>query len=491
MNRTWVVVFLLLIAFYVRIHNIMALPPFNDESHHIRRAEIVWTFEDPDLSLTVGKLLTYYWIGIFNPERLDAVFVARTVTGLFALLGLAAAFAVGQRLFKGGLAALYIAAFAPFMIFFDRLAFSDPLTAALGMLVVWGSLKMVDDPPEWLWGFLTGILVTLTVLAKLIGLPFAAVPALAVLLLARGNWRSYWKTLTACYITIFVTLLPFALRILYKELSGNRISVVDPNLINTESPLEVIQSNLEHLVEANWVLHGGLLLALLLVGMIVLLRAGQWRQTLFLLGCVALPWFLSVFLAGRLSTRYLQLGILPLLVLIGGGVTLTVRRQPLLIWAVISVWVIIFVRPFMLSAWTDPRELALPERDQWEYFENFTAGYGLMEAANFAETLPASTTSGRIPMIGLVGSCHQIRLYMDEFGPVFLQCPAFGWEGEYMTELANFVEQRAEQESILYLLVEPELEFIDLEQLTVPITVLARFPRPFDGMVVEIWEVRL
>ena len=174
------VVFLLLVAFFVRVHNIEALPPFNDESHHIRRAEQVWTFSDSDLSFTPGKLLTYYWYGIFNAERLDAIFITRTATALFALIGLAASFAVARRLFGvwAGVLTVYMLAFAPFAVFFDRMALADPLTAALGMLTIWAALRLYDRPHDWAWGMLTGVIAALTILTKLVGLPFALMPVL-------------------------------------------------------------------------------------------------------------------------------------------------------------------------------------------------------------------------------------------------------------------------------------------------------------------------
>ena len=92
-------------------------------------------------------------------------------------------------------------------------------------------------------------------------------------------------------------------------------------------------------------------------------------------------------------------------------------------------------------------------------------------------------------MIGLVGSCHQMRLYLDENGPVWLECPAFGWNGEFMGDVADFVDRRVDEESVLYLLVEPELSYTDLSQLHVQHQVLARYERPFNGMRVEIWRV--
>lgn len=496
-SALWGAVGLLWLGFLVRAHNILALPPFNDESLHIRRAETVWTFDDPVLSFTIGKLLTYYWQGLFNPDRLDAVFVARTVTGLFALLGLAAAFAVGRRLFgaTAGVLGLYLLVFAPFTVFFDRMALSDPLTAALGMLTIWASLLMLDRPQEWEWGLLTGIMALLTILAKLTGVIFATMPIVAIAILAQGSWRARWQryrtTLLVCYATLIAFLMPFILWIVYREASGNRISVVDNHLINHKSPLETLTDNFRELWDAALILNHPLFIALVVL-MVALACFRRWRVMLFALACVGLAWGMPVAMSGVFSVRYLQIGVLPFFVLIGGALIWAVPKNipsPWLIgWGIASLWIVFFAQPFLLNSWNDPRQNDYPEPMRWEYFSNFTTGYGLMDAAAVLPSMPPSSTSGKVPVIGLTGSCHQMRLYLDETD-VFLECPAFGWNGEFMDDVAEYVEARMAQESVLYLLVEPRLPYTNLSKLRVNPDVLFRFARPFDGLTVELWRV--
>jgi len=498
-TRLWLLVLLLLVAFFVRAHQINALPPFNDESHHIRRAEMVWSFQDADLSFTVGKLLTYYWLGIFHPERLDAVHVARSATALFALLGLAAAYALGRWMFGAwaGLLAVYMLTFAPFMVFFDRMALADPLTTALGMLTVWAGVLLVRRPSEWEWGLLAGILVALTILAKLTGFPFALVPLWGILIFAEGTWRARWRryrtTLLVCYGVAGGILMPFLLRVVYEELFGERISVIDMHLINHQSQSATLWHNIGHLWEALATMHHPLLVGVFVLALLVAL----WRRSRavwFVLGCVALAWGSTIILSGVISTRYLQLGV-PLFFVLGAGALFQVPLSPSgrlwLGWGVASVWIVFFAQPFILNAWNNPiqNHAHLTDRSRWEYFTNFTAGYGLMDAARVMPTLQPSMTSDTVPIIGIVGSCHQIRLYLEEPSAVFLECPAFGWEGEFMDDVANYVDFRLTQESVLYMLVEPQLPYTDLSKLHVQHEVIGRFERPLNGMVVELWRV--
>lgn len=521
----WLCVLFLLVGFAARAHKIEALPPFNDESHHIRRAERIYTFEDRDLNLTLGKLLSYYWIGAFQPERPQAIFIGRTTSGLFALLGLAATYGVGRLLFnrRAGLLALVLAVFSPFMVFFDRLALTDPLTAALGMMVVWASVIAVrrfdrQTKDRDRWALLTGALVSLTVIAKLLGLPFVGVPLLAIMFFGQHTlpqhisllevqrwikqvWRGYRRFLWRCYGLFALVMLFFIGHLLERTLTGKQIAVVNNNLVTgaaeDKSPLDIVVANAEKFWVDNWTLHSPVLwLAILLFSGVVVVRA--WRVGLYLVGTVALPVGFSLLFAAELSTRYLTLGVLPMMVLAAGGVVITTEQKALIKNLLVLqagalglglLWVAGFALPFLQNVWNDPTQLDLPERDRWEYYQNFTSGYGLMEAAAYAEKLPRSLPSQRVVLLGLVGSCHQMRLYLPDDEPVWLQCLTFDWINEDMSGIRAEVTRQLEAESTVFILVEPELPYVDLTKLDVKWEKIAQFNRPFDGMAIELFRI--
>lgn len=517
----WLSVALLLLGWAVRAHAIEALPPFNDESHHIRRAELVYSFSDPDLSMTPGKLLSYYWLGSFGAERLDAIFIGRTVTALFSILGLAGSFATARLLFgqRAGILALFLASFSPFMLFFDRLALTDPLTAALSMWLIWASLVMMRrQNNQWgnRWAILVGVLSGLVVMAKLLGLPMLGVPLLAVFIYGdkvtwdgahprklwqwlQANIRAYLPLLGTVYGVVGLIMMPSALYILGRVLiDGELVPIVNNNLINgaaeNKSPLQVVWDNLGTLWETHWILHSPILWLMMLVTIGWTLYRRE-KSGIYLLGTTCLAWSLSIFVAAELSTRYLTLGVLPLLVLTGGMLNTLLQKSPRPIRAglggALMLWFLVFALPFVRTAWTQPTQLNLPERDRWEYYANFSSGYGLTAAAQDIEQLPRSEPSRRVNVLGLVGSCHQLRLYLDENGPVWLECPFFGWQGEYMADVADVVTARLQAESIVYLLVEPELSFTDLSVINAKWELVRRYGRPFDGMVVELYRVYL
>lgn len=520
---------LLLIAFGIRAHLVEAIPPFNDESLHVRRAENV--FSDRDTALTPYKTLVYFWVGAFQPERLHAIFIGRTVIGLFALLGLAGTYALGRLLFSrwAGSLALTLAVFSPFMIFFDRLLLSDPMTSALGILLIWVSIPLARRKNCGRFCPLamgTGVLGFLVVMAKTIGLPLLAMPIIAVLLYSRGEapanyqwqtlrpWliqrlRHHQDRLLTVYVTFTACFIPSAIHLIERTLTGKYVTIVNNNLVlglaEDKSPPEIVFQNLETLWNVNWRLHSPYLWLLMIGALVVLLRL-RLRGGVYLALSIALAWSMSIFLGAELSTRYMMAGTLPSFVLVAGAIQALLNRlqkqdkQQLpykaAAFALLGLWAVLFAAPFINKAWHEPEALDLPARDRWEYFTNFSSGYALVDAAEDFYKLESSEPSGRVNVYGMVGSCHQIRLYVvdaypDESGPIWLTCPNFGWFGENLEEVALDIQNRMAVESAVYLLIEPEIPFFDAEDLR-PYwnwQEIERYPRPHDGMAVVLYRL--
>jgi len=506
----WIAVALLLLAFAVRAHNVLALPAFNDESLHIRRSEVVWTFEHPDTSFTVGKLLGYYWLGAFGFDRLDALAGGRLVYALIVLPGAAATYRVGRALFRPavGALALLLYAVAPPLVFYERLILADQLAATFSILALWASIRLARRPTRRA-GLLAGLCVSLAVLAKLTAIPIALLPLVAVWTLGPrdgappdGSWRGRlarfiprrtWPALATAYGFNLISGLPFMLFPLFRELADEPVLVVGTDLFASSGWARLFVTNLPRLFAmlAGFCGPVAVIVALLLAGRL-LFRAP--RPALLLLAGVLLPWGLILALSPDPSNRYWLPGLPPLLVLVAAGLWDAAhaanRRVPgALALGVTLIWIALVAAPFAWHAWTDPTRLALPARDRWEYFENFASGYGLREASAALPGLPASTVTGRVPVVGLVGSCHQLRLLLPEDGIVDLTCPFFGWEGEHMDDVVAHIQGRLAGESVLYLLVEPELPFTDLSLIPVRWEPVARFPLPFGGMAVELYRV--
>jgi 4-amino-4-deoxy-L-arabinose transferase-like glycosyltransferase len=334
---------LLLLIFLIRAHNSLALPAFNDESLHIRRSEIVWTFDNPATSFTVGKLLGYYWLGAFGFDRLDVLHGGRLVYALFILIGAAGAYRVGRSLFSHGvgLLALLLYAFAPYLIFYERMILADQLAASLGMLVIWAGIRLARHPTRQN-GLLSGVFITLAVLAKLTAIPFALVPLAAIVILGKRETGSHppetlhaegfrarasriiprrtWPALITCYGFNLLTGLPFMLFPLFREVSREPVLVVGTDLFVSSGWDRVFAENVPRLWDVLRVYFGlgAVLLALLLIAR---LWGRSRREALYLIVCTLLPWSLILPLSPDPSNRYWLPGIPPLLVLVAAGLS--------------------------------------------------------------------------------------------------------------------------------------------------------------------------
>ena len=60
------IVGLLLLHFYLRTHHILNLPAYIDEGFHVKRASWVWDFKTNPGHFAHGKVLLYFWLGLFE-----------------------------------------------------------------------------------------------------------------------------------------------------------------------------------------------------------------------------------------------------------------------------------------------------------------------------------------------------------------------------------------------------------------------------------------
>ena len=175
-------IFSLLVVFAIRAHNILALPVFVDESLHILRAQVVFDFSDAVASFLPGKLLTYYYFGLFNPQNHNGLWITREAIAILAPLSAALCYAIVHSLtrsFRAGILVIWLYALTPFMLFFERMAFADPFAGVFVLALVWCSIQFARHPKP-AWAGMCGLMIGLALLAKLTALPLIVVPPLAV-----------------------------------------------------------------------------------------------------------------------------------------------------------------------------------------------------------------------------------------------------------------------------------------------------------------------
>lgn len=412
--RLLVVVLILLVHLYLRIHHPTALAAFIDEYRHISRGQEVYEFERNPIEFAHGKLLLYYWLGLFSPSGAGALVVSRMAVALISLVTAAASAGIAAQLFgrRAILPALAYYALVPHAVFFERMAFADPLAGAFAALTAWQVVRLARRPTRRR-AVVAGLLVGATVLAKLTTALIMGLPLVAVILLGRvwpegwnraalTAWRkAFWQRYGgALSIIRKLVLLPWFLLVTLAALAllaGRTPVIMTSHLIRVEldsvarftDRFEVGYTILDTLISTP--------MALLLGAFTVWLLYRHPRRALFLLiwlGQLTAPSFLITW---QPETRYLMVGQSALAVLFAGGVADiwdTLRkawrerlhrgvRHALLpagsvaaIAVVVTGWIVSFALPFSRQAATHPEGLALPPTDSYIFFAGTTNAWG-------------------------------------------------------------------------------------------------------------------
>lgn len=308
---------------------------------------------------------------------------------------------------------------------FERMALSDTLTMIFGLSLALASLRLTRHPTRTNT-IGVGLLFGLALLAKLIALPWIILPFLALRLWGHANLRQLWNKALVIGVAAAVPLLPSAIYVVYQEAAQveNKQEVVTTALFvpESQSRLEQISHNLDIYIEAVWTMLTPPMLLLILC--LTFWQIRKQPKEIFYLLCITFSvWGFIVLASAQPSTRYLVLGIPPLLIIAAVGLAdlwRMVQSSPTMIYriampiavAAALITVVLGIR-FLSNSWDDPTRLTLADRDIWEYFENTATGYGLREAsADLPDLAPLQVGNSTIRVAGFVGACHTLRLYL-------------------------------------------------------------------------------
>jgi len=203
------ILLLLLCHFALRTHNVDVQQAHLDEGFHLSRAMTVWNFDVNPGRFAHGKMLLYFWLGLF--ERQDSptrcavhsrtipcaainedpvthlpppIFpAARLAMALFSVITAASIYLLGRWLFHPyvGLLALALYAILPFAFFYERLAFADPLAAGMMTLSIWRCLVFARRPTRT-QAIIMGLILSLAVMAKMTMGLIVLLPLVAIVL---------------------------------------------------------------------------------------------------------------------------------------------------------------------------------------------------------------------------------------------------------------------------------------------------------------------
>lgn len=478
----------LLIALFLRVHNLLIYPPFIDEAHHILWSSDVYTLH-PFTGASNGKLFGLWWMAGFGMYGDGALWLARAASGLFSLIGIAGIYRLGSILVAPwvGLLAALAYALSPFAFFFDRMALVDSYVVGFGILTALFALRYARNGRR-ADVILCGLALAGAVLAKATGVMLAVIPLLAIVLLAQAlPWRTRLRGLGWIYGVLAAIWLPFYAFLMWRGYNYFSTATTVVGTDDTSDLLDRLGDNLRNVmrIDATYL---GMAFLLLVGACAVYLVVSRPRVGLLLLLSALLPLAGLMAFATRVSTRYVQFHVPFLVLLIAVGLGLlaqklwqrSARRQAILPLIALAIWAGVHALPFIVQYWNDPLNVTLPPFDTIEYVAGDSAGFGLPELASTVTTA-AHDEGLPVQVIGLISNCEGLRRILPEASQVTVECPYVTIDGGRQGEIAGRVDALAAQAQhtfSLWIALEDDAPYFSLDGITAALERVQIVERP-------------
>jgi len=382
----------LIVAYFIlRLPNLTLQPIFADEAIYIRWAQVMRA--EPTLrfvSMTDGKTPLFMWLMIPLFKKFsDPLFAGRflsVMSGFFTLLGV---FFLSKKVFslKTAFWAALFYVITPYTIFFDRMALVDSMLSGFTIWIIYFAIwltKSLRLDVAMILGYLMGgaILVKTPGLINLLILPFS------ILSFFQGKRKSIVKLVILWAVALGIAL------VLYNGLrlgpEFNKLSARNADYVFSPQELKgrVLDPFIPHFHDiSDWFpkLFTIPILLFIGVGIFYVLKKLNGKALVVLIWA-AVPMLISMVFLKTFTARYLLTSIAPFLVFAGFGLNQLLEKIKMKNFIKITIGLII-VLP--LALWFDfqllfsPPPLNLPKEERVGYFEEWTAGYGFKEIAQF------------------------------------------------------------------------------------------------------------
>lgn len=380
-----ILVILIALYFLLRLPNLTLQPIFADEAIYIRWAQIMRA--EPTLRflpVSDGKTPLFMWVLMpvlkFVEDPLLAGRLLSVFSGFFTLLGV---YLLTRSVFsqKAAFWASFLYAIIPYTVFFDRMALVDSMLSAFTIwalyFAIWLSKSVRLDLAFILGYILGGAWLTKTpAFLNLFLLPFT-------LLVFKGS-----KDKRLLKLLLFWTVSIITALIMYNMLRlGPQFHLLSSrNSDYIFSPLELVGRPLDpfipHLRDiSDWFpkLLTWPVLGFMVYGLWFMVKAKNRMGGVVLLWAI-IPLLIEMAFLRTFTARYLLPSIPPLLIFAGLGMERISNKF------LMPIFLIVLVIPsfnFNYRLLTNPPPDSLPKEERKGYFEDWTAGYGFFEIAQF------------------------------------------------------------------------------------------------------------
>lgn len=377
---------ILVVAFALRLFHITIIPVFADEAIYIRWSQIMAS--EPTLRflpLSDGKQPLFMWILMFYVKRFsDPLFAGRLLSaasGIGSMIGL---FFLTYYIFKSKLAAIFATilwAISPLSLFFDRMALVDSMLTCFGIWTLFLSL-VTADTLRLDMAMITGFMLGFAGLTKSPALFFAALIPVSVLLLKKPkDLLKYVGLLIVTYIIAFAMYNIQRLGPNFALLTSRTGDYVFPLSRILTNPTDPIRYNLP--TTFSWLTAMGPIGLILLAVIGVTLNYKENKKYILILGA----WFLAPLLFEAEYTRSFTLRyilfLVPPLYVFAASAFYKLKGKWKFITALAFIVFIVQAGIFDWFLLTSPEKANFPTRERMGYFQEWTSGIGIKQAADY------------------------------------------------------------------------------------------------------------
>lgn len=386
-------------------------PVFADEAIYVRWSQVMKA--EPTLRflpLSDGKQPLYMWILMFILKpNFDPLITGRVLSAVYGLATNIGVFVLSYLLFKSkkvSLVAALIYAISPFAIFFDSMALVDSLLCMLGLwffILLYLTIAKMRMDLSMLGGFFLGG----ALLTKSPALYFSILAPVTVLV------KSILEKGKNIVPTIFKRLL-YLTPVFLIGYGMYNIMRLGPNfhligLRNTDyvfglshvwqNPKDPFISHIKDIIEWLWMLGPGTLVFILVLGIITGLKK-YFKETAMILVWILVPIFSNAMYAKVLTARYILFAMPFIYILSALFIVISVKLKKLS-FAILFLFIVnsLLVDYLFISK---IQKAPLPTSERTGYLEEWTAGYGIKEVAQYLKSESGKTPNGRI-VVGTEG----------------------------------------------------------------------------------------
>ncbi|MDO8638561.1 MAG: glycosyltransferase family 39 protein [Candidatus Daviesbacteria bacterium] len=383
---------IIILYFVLRLPNLTLQPIFADEAIYIRWAQIMRA--EPNLRflpLSDGKTPLFMWLmmpllKIFS----DPLIAGRSlsiITGFLTLLGI---FFLARKIFNANVAiwAALFYAIVPYAVFFDRMALVDSMLAAFSIWSLYFAIWLLQQQRldlAMILGYLLGgglltktpAMVNLLILpVTILGFDFkkAKKNSLAKLLI-------FWLVALGIALTIY-NLLRLGPEFQQLSLRNNDYTFSLSEILRR--PLDPFVPHLRDVVDFATKLFTLPLFLLTIYGIIFVFLRKQKLAIVILLWAL-IPLLVQMTILRTFTARYLLFSVPPFLIIAALGLENFLQavnwKKPILVLIVAAL--VILPLQFDYQLLTAPEKADLPVGERRGYLEDWTAGYGFKEIADY------------------------------------------------------------------------------------------------------------